>query len=241
MGRKRSLTTFPVARIKKIMQADEDVGKIATATPALVGKALELLMQNVLRDAATTARDRHTKTISPQHLKHAVEQKEEYDFLRHILAAIPNLDDPNAPRTSRRGKRARVVPAASGSGSPRTRAPRIKRSRAPQALSIAPTPASSKPPTPKKEEDNTKVEISSPEPVPDGSAPDVQPQPSESNPTLSLVTKQDDSQEEDEDYDECEEDEEGKEEPSPQIQDGDSTPHPATQTANRVSVRALLS
>ncbi len=32
-------TKFPVARIKRIMQADEDVGKVAQVTPVVVGKS----------------------------------------------------------------------------------------------------------------------------------------------------------------------------------------------------------
>jgi len=37
MGRRKSSTAaFPPSRIKKMMQADEDVGKVATATPILV-------------------------------------------------------------------------------------------------------------------------------------------------------------------------------------------------------------
>lgn len=31
-------TKFPVARIKRIVQADEDVGKVAQVTPLVVGK-----------------------------------------------------------------------------------------------------------------------------------------------------------------------------------------------------------
>lgn len=31
-------TKFPVARIKRIVQADEEVGKVATGTPVSVGK-----------------------------------------------------------------------------------------------------------------------------------------------------------------------------------------------------------
>lgn len=31
-------TKFPTARIKRIMQADEDVGKVAQVTPVVVGK-----------------------------------------------------------------------------------------------------------------------------------------------------------------------------------------------------------
>jgi predicted transcriptional regulator len=37
-------TKFPVARIKRIMQADEDVGKVAQATPTAVGKSLSITL-----------------------------------------------------------------------------------------------------------------------------------------------------------------------------------------------------
>lgn len=36
MGKRSNVAKFPVARIKKIMQADEDVGKVAQATPVVV-------------------------------------------------------------------------------------------------------------------------------------------------------------------------------------------------------------
>lgn len=36
-------TKFPVARIKRIMQADEDVGKVAQVTPVAVCKLTSLL------------------------------------------------------------------------------------------------------------------------------------------------------------------------------------------------------
>ena len=39
-------TKFPVARIKRIMQADEDVGKVAQATPTAVGKSCCLLVRS---------------------------------------------------------------------------------------------------------------------------------------------------------------------------------------------------
>eukprot|EP00171_Calliarthron_tuberculosum_P009361 IDg9361t1 len=114
MGRRRGTSTFPVARIKKIMQADEDVGKIATATPVLVAKALECLMEDLLRDAATVAIKRRTKTVTPQHLKHSVAAEAHFDFLRPTLKAVPALDantkdGPAAP--ARRGKRPRATPS----------------------------------------------------------------------------------------------------------------------------------
>ncbi|EEB87977.1 hypothetical protein MPER_14450 [Moniliophthora perniciosa FA553] len=36
MKNKNKQTKFPVARIKKIMQKDEDVGKVAQATPIVI-------------------------------------------------------------------------------------------------------------------------------------------------------------------------------------------------------------
>ena len=36
-------TKFPVARIKRIMQADEDVGKVAQVTPTAVCEFIQLL------------------------------------------------------------------------------------------------------------------------------------------------------------------------------------------------------
>lgn len=41
---KRSVTSkFPIARIKRIMQADEDVGKVAQATPVVICALCELI------------------------------------------------------------------------------------------------------------------------------------------------------------------------------------------------------
>jgi len=37
-------TKFPVARIKRIMQADEDVGKVAQVTPVIVCKLYFLIL-----------------------------------------------------------------------------------------------------------------------------------------------------------------------------------------------------
>ena len=44
-------TKFPVARIKRIMQADEDVGKVAQVTPTAVCKSI-LIPFSVLRVTA---------------------------------------------------------------------------------------------------------------------------------------------------------------------------------------------
>lgn len=107
MGRRKGNSAFPVARIKKIMQADDDVGKIATVTPVLVAKALECMMEHVLTEAAQVAHARHTKTVTPQHLRHCVANNDHFDFLRPTLAHIAPLEDHHAPSAQPSARRSR--------------------------------------------------------------------------------------------------------------------------------------
>ncbi|OMH85510.1 DNA polymerase epsilon subunit C [Zancudomyces culisetae] len=65
--KKKYKTKFPVARIKRIMQMDEDVGKMSQATPVLISKALEMFMQNIINDVAQEARKANLKRILPAH------------------------------------------------------------------------------------------------------------------------------------------------------------------------------
>jgi len=81
-------TKFPVARIKRIMQADDDVGKVAQVTPVAVNKALELFMIALVTGAAEKARASGGKRVSAQHLKSVVEGEEKWDFLGEIVGRV---------------------------------------------------------------------------------------------------------------------------------------------------------
>jgi histone H3/H4 len=81
-------TKFPVARIKRIMQADEEVGKVAQVTPVAVSKALELFMIALVSGAAEKAREKGGKRVTAQHLKMVVEGDEQFDFLSEIVAKV---------------------------------------------------------------------------------------------------------------------------------------------------------
>ncbi|CAG7920210.1 unnamed protein product [Penicillium olsonii] len=108
-------TKFPVARIKRIMQADEDVGKVAQVTPIAVSKALELFMISLVTKAAQEAKDRNSKRVTASHLKHAVAKDEVLDFLADIIAKVPDQpagrkheddgSDQNEGRRKRGGRR----------------------------------------------------------------------------------------------------------------------------------------
>ncbi|KAF6228810.1 hypothetical protein HO173_011658 [Letharia columbiana] len=92
-------TKFPVARIKRIMQADEDVGKVAQVTPTAVSKALELFMISVVTKAANEARAKQSKRVTAAHLKQAVVKDDQLDFLADIISRVPD-----APTASKKEK-----------------------------------------------------------------------------------------------------------------------------------------
>ena len=83
-------TKFPTARIKRIMQADEEVGKVAQQTPIAVGKALELFMIQLVSRSAEIAKDKGSKRVTAAMLKQVVEADEQWDFLRDIVARVEN-------------------------------------------------------------------------------------------------------------------------------------------------------
>ena len=91
-------TKFPVARIKRIMQADEDIGKVAQATPTAVAKALELFMITLILGGANSAKNQNSKRVTAQHLKSAISGGKEFDFLNDICADIPDEDKGGAKK-----------------------------------------------------------------------------------------------------------------------------------------------
>ncbi|KYK61775.1 hypothetical protein DCS_02919 [Drechmeria coniospora] len=83
-------TKFPTARIKRIMQADEEVGKVAQQTPIAVGKALELFMIQLVTKSADVAQDKGSKRVTAAMLKQVVENDDQWDFLRDIVSRVEN-------------------------------------------------------------------------------------------------------------------------------------------------------
>ena len=81
-------TKFPTARIKRIMQADEEVGKVAQQTPIAVGKALEMFMMNLVTKSADLAQEKGSKRVTANNLKQVVETDDQWDFLREIVGKV---------------------------------------------------------------------------------------------------------------------------------------------------------
>lgn len=83
-------THFPAARIKKIMQSDEDIGKVAQATPVVVGRALEIFMANLVEAAIVEAKSAGVRRIGASHVRAAVENTEQFDFLVDAVSKYSN-------------------------------------------------------------------------------------------------------------------------------------------------------
>ena len=101
----RVKTRFPVSRIKKIMQKDDDVGRVAAVAPALVSKAVEIFMQRLIDQSCEIAREDMSKMLHPGHVKACVERQPKFDFLVSLVEGVPDApargDEPSKPRKPR--------------------------------------------------------------------------------------------------------------------------------------------
>merc|ERR1712130_424725 len=88
--KKRYNSRFPPVRIKKIMQSDEEIGKVAAAVPVLISRAIELFMVRLLRDAEKQIQQRNARTLTPQHIKQAIMSHECMSFLTGLVQNIPD-------------------------------------------------------------------------------------------------------------------------------------------------------
>eukprot|EP00761_Pharyngomonas_kirbyi_P012043 gb/GECH01012070.1/.p1 GENE.gb/GECH01012070.1/~~gb/GECH01012070.1/.p1 ORF type:complete len:276 (+),score=60.92 gb/GECH01012070.1/:1-828(+) len=102
-GRKKIKTRFPLARIKRIMQDNEEVGKIATVAPHLISKSLELFVAELVNKSSEITQERNAKTMSSHHLKECINNEENFDFLRDLVEHIPNRNgNSSEPKKKRR-------------------------------------------------------------------------------------------------------------------------------------------
>ncbi|KAL0550868.1 hypothetical protein IC582_009933 [Cucumis melo] len=107
--KKKLDTRFPAARIKKIMQADEDVGKIAMAVPLLVSKALELFLQNLCDRTYEITLKRGARTMNSLHLKQCIQTFNVFDFLRDVVGKVPDSGGSDAAEDRHISKRRKVA------------------------------------------------------------------------------------------------------------------------------------
>ncbi|KAG6885103.1 hypothetical protein C0993_005870 [Termitomyces sp. T159_Od127] len=122
----RTFLLYFKARIKKIMQKDEEVGKVAQATPIVISKALELFLGLIMEQASKVTTERGSKKVEAYHLKHAVETTEMLDFLKEIVEGVPDpsaggtidLESENAEAAAKKKRGKGKKAAGNGEGEP---------------------------------------------------------------------------------------------------------------------------
>lgn len=100
-GKKKKYNArFPPARIKKIMQSDEEVGKVAAAVPVIISRALELFVENLLSKANNVINQRGSRILTPSHIKLCIQSEKRFDFLKELVSSVPDLQgDTDCPDT----------------------------------------------------------------------------------------------------------------------------------------------
>ncbi|XP_036404486.1 dr1-associated corepressor [Megalops cyprinoides] len=110
--KKKYNARFPPARIKKIMQTDEEIGKVAAPVPVIISRALELFLESLLTKACQVTQSRNAKTMTTSHLKQCIELEQQFDFLKDLVAAVPDMQGEaednhteGGEKVSRRGRK----------------------------------------------------------------------------------------------------------------------------------------
>ncbi|XP_066152371.1 nuclear transcription factor Y subunit gamma [Euwallacea fornicatus] len=88
--KKKYNARFPAGRIKKIMQTDEEVGKVAQAVPVIISKALEMFIESLLKKSSEITQNRNAKTLTPSHMKQCILSESRFDFLKDLVKNIPD-------------------------------------------------------------------------------------------------------------------------------------------------------
>ncbi|XP_017550031.1 dr1-associated corepressor isoform X1 [Pygocentrus nattereri] len=84
-GQKRKYNVrFPPGRIKKIMQKDTEVGRMATAVPVIISKALEMFLISFLTKTSFITQSKNSRVMSVNHMKQCIESEKLFDFLKDL-------------------------------------------------------------------------------------------------------------------------------------------------------------
>ncbi|KAL7720041.1 DNA polymerase epsilon subunit C [Entamoeba marina] len=83
--KRNTVTLLPAARVKRIMQEDEDVGKMAGNVPLVIAKATELFLIELIKKTNGVAEEKKSKSVNLTHLLECVKQTPEFDFLQELV------------------------------------------------------------------------------------------------------------------------------------------------------------
>lgn len=84
-SKKRTKCRFPIARIKKIMQFDDEIGKVSSSAPIVISHAIEMFLVDLLLLLQKRAEERSSKKIVPSDLEVCFREDSKFDFLKHLV------------------------------------------------------------------------------------------------------------------------------------------------------------
>merc|ERR1712025_704936 len=88
MKKRNPTIRFSSSHIKRMMQVDEDIGKMAHAVPAMVGRATELFSTILVKKAGRITKQRGAKTMTLEHVADVIKKDPMFDFLVHLVEGV---------------------------------------------------------------------------------------------------------------------------------------------------------
>ncbi|CAA94762.1 Transcription factor CBF/NF-Y/archaeal histone domain-containing protein [Caenorhabditis elegans] len=103
--RRRRFSTAKIqpTRIKKVMQSDEDIGRMVQSVPVSIGRAMEHFAEKFLQAAAEATQFTSSKTLNPQHMKQAVLNTPHFSFLESVFKDVALPQQASELNTARTG------------------------------------------------------------------------------------------------------------------------------------------
>ncbi|KAJ1348948.1 hypothetical protein KIN20_004355 [Parelaphostrongylus tenuis] len=95
--RRFSAAKIQPTRIKKVMQSDEEIGRMVASVPVAIGRAMEHFAEKFLQAAAYETQLSSSRTLTPVHMKLAMMANHHFHFLADIFkeVAIPGGTGPD--------------------------------------------------------------------------------------------------------------------------------------------------
>lgn len=88
--RRRRFSTAKIqpTRIKKVMQSDEEIGRMVASVPVAIGRAMEHFAEKFLQAAAQATQLSNSRTLTPVHMKQAMMANQHFHFLADIFKEV---------------------------------------------------------------------------------------------------------------------------------------------------------
>eukprot|EP00045_Choanoeca_perplexa_P009433 m.91090 g.91090 ORF g.91090 m.91090 type:complete len:175 (-) comp14892_c0_seq4:1268-1792(-) len=145
MPKVKVTTAFPPAKIKRLMQTDEEVGKISQGAPVVISRILESFLKDLVDNSVKDEDGVTRASLQPGHMKATINQHPRFDFVREVVAKYSD-----AITSSKRSKA-----SADGQTKPKRRKPAAKKAPKAKATPDASTETSTSAPVPSAQPTST--------------------------------------------------------------------------------------